>query len=473
MVLRFTSTALASAFLLSSIAWGECEIRIYARFREELRDPIKAISWWDKKYVTLVYDTLIRFDENGDLIPGLALKWKVNPEKNSLHLTLKKGLKFHDGSVVSASDVAGVLKRLKTEKNPDRAKMANLREVKVHSHENLEIIYDKISSYDVYLLATPRFSVYRPENPSIGSGPWIRSAKEGNKTEFKRSMEFPGTCGRLITFDVPFQEAINLFEKGGLDIIEYVSLTPKELASVKSRLNKLATIEPIRTFDTAVLFYSRAGKKYNLERYSLVQNLYQNPDLVINSSDRLASNIIPAGISSVFGLSVPLKKTGNVKIPAIEIFFPDTTEFKGLLVENLKAFFRKYQAPVKISTIPLEKLYELHGKGEVNFHVETITLQAPHPYGILSMFHSKSSENFTGYNDPEFDRLLTLGLSQKDVESYKTFRLASDRLISSGYAIPLVHQTKHVIVSTGVSGYNLSRISTYHEYYSSLKKGAR
>ena len=55
-----------------------------------------------------LYDTLV-YEENGDrtnLLPGLASSWKFNDDGTVLTLEIRDGVKFHDGSKLTAEDVA-------------------------------------------------------------------------------------------------------------------------------------------------------------------------------------------------------------------------------------------------------------------------------------------------------------------------------------------------------------------------------
>ena len=54
----------------------------------------------------LIYSSLFNFDENLNAVPELASEYKVDTEKAYIEITLKKGVKWHDGSSLTASDVA-------------------------------------------------------------------------------------------------------------------------------------------------------------------------------------------------------------------------------------------------------------------------------------------------------------------------------------------------------------------------------
>ena len=71
-----------------------------------------------------IYDPLIAWEANigtrpGKLIPGLATEWKVDPKDNKVwRFTLRKGVKFHDGSDFKADAVVWNLDKVLNDKSP-------------------------------------------------------------------------------------------------------------------------------------------------------------------------------------------------------------------------------------------------------------------------------------------------------------------------------------------------------------------
>ena len=63
-----------------------------------------------------MYDNLIRFNPNDGgrtIVPDLAEKWEIAPDGSSYTFHLRKGVKFHDGSDLTADDVVATFKRRK------------------------------------------------------------------------------------------------------------------------------------------------------------------------------------------------------------------------------------------------------------------------------------------------------------------------------------------------------------------------
>jgi ABC-type transport system substrate-binding protein len=53
----------------------------------------------------LVYESLLDFDKQGKLVPGLAESWTISPDGKSYLFRLRKGVAFHDGKELTAEDV--------------------------------------------------------------------------------------------------------------------------------------------------------------------------------------------------------------------------------------------------------------------------------------------------------------------------------------------------------------------------------
>ena len=47
-------------------------------------------------------ETLLRADAQGVLIPWLATAWKEDPTNKAITLTIRQGVKFHDGTTLDA-----------------------------------------------------------------------------------------------------------------------------------------------------------------------------------------------------------------------------------------------------------------------------------------------------------------------------------------------------------------------------------
>jgi peptide/nickel transport system substrate-binding protein len=78
----------------------------------DLLDPHKATAFQTVQSLEQIYDTLVGFDKNLNLIPRLATKWTYSDGNQTVTLNLRTGVKFQDGTPFSSADVAASLTRI-------------------------------------------------------------------------------------------------------------------------------------------------------------------------------------------------------------------------------------------------------------------------------------------------------------------------------------------------------------------------
>lgn len=69
-------------------------------------NPVLAINRADHDMVALIYSGLVKLDEKGDLINDLAESIALSEDGKTYHVTLRKGIHFHNGTELKARDVA-------------------------------------------------------------------------------------------------------------------------------------------------------------------------------------------------------------------------------------------------------------------------------------------------------------------------------------------------------------------------------
>jgi peptide/nickel transport system substrate-binding protein len=78
----------------------------------QVADPAKASGTMPLLIATNCYDTLVRADENYVLKPALATEWESTSDVLTWTFKLRPGVKFHDGSPLTAQDVVYSFKRI-------------------------------------------------------------------------------------------------------------------------------------------------------------------------------------------------------------------------------------------------------------------------------------------------------------------------------------------------------------------------
>lgn len=75
-------------------------------------DPPEITDVYSSETAQLIYDRLVRLDKDAKIIPMLAESW-TNPNDKEYVFKLRKGVKFHNGDEMKASDVVFSLLRAK------------------------------------------------------------------------------------------------------------------------------------------------------------------------------------------------------------------------------------------------------------------------------------------------------------------------------------------------------------------------
>jgi peptide/nickel transport system substrate-binding protein len=80
-------------------------------------DPVTSSAGWDVHVLGLAYASVTTLNAAGDAGPGLASAWKYATDGKSVTFTLRAGLKFSDGSALTATSVAENIKRGQSQAN--------------------------------------------------------------------------------------------------------------------------------------------------------------------------------------------------------------------------------------------------------------------------------------------------------------------------------------------------------------------
>jgi peptide/nickel transport system substrate-binding protein len=122
-------------------------IKIYILEPYSLGYPATMTGQTDGQSSSVCLETLFRFDANGNLVPLLATDWKADPSAKTLTLTLRKGVKFHDGTDFNAAVCKWNLEEFKAGKRPDLKRVQSIDVVDDHTVRlNLSVFDNTIVS---------------------------------------------------------------------------------------------------------------------------------------------------------------------------------------------------------------------------------------------------------------------------------------------------------------------------------------
>jgi peptide/nickel transport system substrate-binding protein len=233
-------------------------------------NPILALSDADKDITTLVYSGLMRKTPYGELIPDLAESYDIREDGLVYTFNIREDAEFHDGSKVTAQDVAFTINKIKDPmiKSP---KKVNWDGVTVTTEENNKVIFTLKQRYASFInnttigilpeklwkdLTPEQFGLSDLNISGIGSGPFKINKVNRSANGIPGSYEFSSfkdfTLGRpyldrvRIVFFGNENDLITAFKGGKIDSINAIS--PESTESIKAENVSMVTTTLPRVF---------------------------------------------------------------------------------------------------------------------------------------------------------------------------------------------------------------------------------
>src|SRR6202165_3753035 len=241
--------ALSAALTSQAFAAGKT---ITAVMHSDLRviDPLFTTAYITRDHGYMVYDTLLATDSNFKIQPQMA-DWKVSDDKLTYTFTLRDGLKWHDGTPVTAEDCVASLKRWSQNDSMGQKlvdftfsiEATDAKPITLKLKEPYGLVLESIgkpSSYVPFMMPK-RLAETPPDqqiNEQIGSGafkfaqaefrPGVKAVYEKNKDYVARKEPPSWTAGgkvvkvdRVEWITMPdAQTAVNALQSGDIDFME-------------------------------------------------------------------------------------------------------------------------------------------------------------------------------------------------------------------------------------------------------------
>jgi peptide/nickel transport system substrate-binding protein len=411
-------------------------------------DPHTSPAFASKRIFELVYNTLVRFDADMNVVPELAESWEITDDGLTITFKLHPGVKFHNGDELTADDVKFTFERILDEESGAVARSFFVGISEIETPDPLTVVM-KLASPNAALLnnmANANASIVSRklaeagelDKELIGTGPFVVTEWEpDNFMRFEANSDF-------------FIEGVPL-----LDGIE-MRVIPEE-SSILAGL-RAGTIDWAYIQDPRVAILARGEESLNTMRApSLSYHL-----LGLNATrepfdDERVRQAISCAIDRQQIIDVASLGEGQVTGPLTSPFFglpaselecytPDLERAQELLAEAGLAdgFTFKLMVPssepptaladaqsiqAQLQQIGIEAEIELL---ELGIYVDRwleadfdgwigINSGSPDPdFMLYRYWHSTGGLNFVpGWSDPEIDSLLEQGQAITDPQERK------------------------------------------------------
>ncbi|BAO56282.1 dipeptide-binding ABC transporter, periplasmic substrate-binding component [Nonlabens marinus S1-08] len=469
----------------------------------------------------LIYNGLVKLDQNLEVVPDLAENWHVSEDGLLYHFELKDSLYFHENIAfakaenatsaleVSAADVKYSLERLTdpTVASPGSWIMSNVDSISVVS-EN-ELIIKLKNPFPAFLgLLTMKYCsvIPRPErldadydqrsNP-IGTGPFYMKRWEENvKLVLRRNdlyhevddegKALPYLEAVAITFKNDKQSEFLEFAQGNLDFINALDPSYKdELLTTQGELKPAyaTRVQMIKApflnteylglqldSNTPELQSEKIRKAINLgfDRKQMIKYLRNNIGTPANSG------FIPAGLPAggkVQGyeydptkarqlVSEYVSESGN---PNPQITISTNANYLDLC-EYIQKELEKVGIQVEVEVMPPSTLRQARSAGQLDVFRSSWIADYPDAENYLSLFYSKNfspnGPNYTHFSDPQFDAYYENALTNPDPKEREALYIKMDSMIIDKAAIvPLYYDQSVRFISKNVHGLETNGIN--------------
>lgn len=238
--LSFTQQAMAADKTITAVMHSDLRVI----------DPILTTAYITRDHGYMVYDTLVATDSNFKIQPQMA-DWKVSDDKLTYTFTLRDGLKWHDGTPVTAEDCVASLKRWAKVDGMGQKLMdftasleaTDAKTITLKLKEPYGLVLDSIGkpSSRVAFMMPKRLAETPPDKPipeQIGSGPFkfvqaefqpgVKAVYVKNKDYVPRKEPASWTAGgKVVKVDrvewvtmADAQTAMNALQSGDIDFVE-------------------------------------------------------------------------------------------------------------------------------------------------------------------------------------------------------------------------------------------------------------
>ncbi len=130
-------------------------------------DPANAYDFFTWEVLNNVMEGLVKYKPGSlEIVPGLAEKWEVSEDGKVWTFTLREGLKFSDGTSLTAKDVVRSIERV-MKINGDPAWLVTSFVDKVEAKDDRTVVFylKKPVAYFLSLVATPPYFPVNPKYP--------------------------------------------------------------------------------------------------------------------------------------------------------------------------------------------------------------------------------------------------------------------------------------------------------------------
>ncbi len=488
--MRFT-VLLSSLLLLASAAAQEYGGVLRAGFQTDPvgLDPHITNATSTRNMLENTYEGLVRFDSSLQVLPALAESWETSEDGLAWTFHLRPGVTFHDGSPLTASDVAFSINRIK-----DPA-IASPRSDDFGVVESIDVVDDLTVVFNLTQPFAPLLSklgsslnVIVPQhvveaegdlqNTVVGTGPFrfveylpqTSMVLERNDDYWRTDAagnQLPYLDGIQIIFYPDPTSRTTAIQTGSVDWIEYVPAPDIDILALDPAIELVGGIASnFRTlymnathapFDNVLV---RQAVSHAIDEQAIVDvALFGTGGVVATGTTIPAENFYGIDTSPYIGRDVErarelLAEAGYADGFEFDLYVTSTYDFLRTPAELIQADLAAVGITANIVaedwTVYLPKALA----GDFTATILGESGQSDPDDFLFNVFYTGNGGNLSQFSDPVLDELLEQGRQVSDIEERReVYARAQERIFEMAPHVFLFHSTQYVAHRDNVHGY--------------------
>lgn len=460
--------------------------------------PILTNDSVSSSVIEQVYETLfVRDNESGEVKGQLAEKAE-NPDPNTWVITLKKDIKFHDGTDFNAEAVKYTFDKIKDPKTaaPRASLLEPIKSIEVQDENTVVLKTEKPYGPMLAALTHSNAAIVSPTadqkqdlmtNP-VGTGPFKFKAKEnGEDIVLEANKDYWQGAPKLqkVTFKVvpEVTTAISMLQTGKVNFMDNIA------AELLPRVEKIKNVEIDKKNGTPVYYLA-----FNMKKEPMTNPEFRKAVAAAIDRDGYVDKLRGLGVKSGSFIGPELfgyDKSSEEKAPKynpeeakniVKANGFDKQEIK-LLVANTPNYMNMaevFQAQlseagfnVKIETLEWGTYLDVSKQGKFDLTIAGWSNVTGDGSELLfPRLHSKNAgeTNVGSYSNPDLDKLIEQSRATVDQEERKKLlKEANELVLTELPVVPIYHGVATIVRENTVEGINLEPTGQWSLYNTERK----
>ena len=432
-----------------------------------------------------IYDRLVEQDDNMNIVPSLAESWE-QPDGMTTIFHLKKGIKFHNGDELKASDVKFSLDRMKASPQVshiigtvDKIEVIDDYTVKIITSEPFGALLNHLTHPTAAIMSEKAVKAAGDsygQHP-VGTGPYkFVSWQSGDKITLEANPDyFLGVTPIKNVVFRPVTEASNRtigIETGELDLAYDIEGLDRE--KLRNDDSIVFLEEPSFGIDY-IGFNTRKAPFDNVKVRQAIATAINADDFitaVYKGSGEKANSLIGP---KVFGYTTEAKAWEyNVEkakqllaeagypngegLPTLEFMY-NTEGAHKLVAQAIQQDWAKIGVNVELTNQEWKVFLNTRQEGGYEIARHGWSGDYVDPMTFLDLWVTGGGNNDAGYSNPEYDKLVAEAKKEADVDKrWEIMKQAEDIVMNDMPIIPLYYYTKVKGAKPEVKGVRVSTL---------------